>query len=254
MTTSTSFDGLHTVEFVDGKRRYYKLDGERVPGATTVGACYPKGEGLIRWMIAQGLEEYDKKTKLKKAADIGKIVHEYAYAHMTKGVFNWGLVDGSDDADVVRECIHQYDQWAQQHPDDEPYMAEALVASPTLLVASHIDLVLCRDGHVIVRDYKTGKKIYVSALHQTVLYRRMLREWHDLHADALEILKFSKDPNIPKFEYLYVTNEGMDVNGTKYEYKGLLDELEKQTVRNVETFRHVSTVEKILNEHYKTHK
>lgn len=252
MQTSTSFDGLHNLEYTDtGKTHIYKLDGKRVPGATTVGACYPKGEGLIRWMVAQGLEEYDKKTKLNKAGAIGKVVHSYAECHMTGREFDWGLVDGAEDANIIRDCIRQYDAWAAAHPEDKLYMAEGLIASPTLQVASQIDLVLIRNGEVIIRDYKTGKKIYISALHQTILYRRMLREWHNIQSNKLEILKFTKEPDSSPFETCVVDNTGLTINGTFFEREGLLELLESQTVRNIETYRHIHSVEKILNDYYK---
>lgn len=250
LTSSTSFDGLHALEFIDGKRRRYILDGKQVPGATTVGAMYPKGEGLIRWMIKQGLEEHEKKTKLAKAADIGRIVHEYAYCNMSQKSFNWGLVDGSEDAQIIRDCIRQYDEWANRHVDDRPYAAELLIGSPSLRVASFIDLVLYRDAKVIIRDYKTGKKIYISALHQTILYKRMLREWLDIEANELEILKFSKEPETVPFESCVITNDGINLNGTMFPVKDCFQELEDQTMRNVATYRHTKHVEKILTDYY----
>lgn len=252
---STSFDGLHHLTYTDtGKTHIYKLDGERVPGATTPGACYPKGPGLIRWMIAQGLEEYDNKTKLNKAGAIGRVVHKFAECHMTAQEFDWALVDGAEDAGIIRDCIRQYEALAGQNPDDKLYMAEGLVASPTLRVASQIDLVLVRNGKVVIRDYKTGKKVYVSALHQTVLYRRMLREWCNIECNELEIFKFSKEPDSIPVEICTVDNTGLTINGQLIEREGLLEELERQTVRNIETYRHAQTVESILTKYYEKRK
>lgn len=252
MTKSISFDGLHTLEYTDtGKTHIYKIDGVRCPGATTVGAMYPKGKGLERWLVAQGIEAYDKQTKLKAAGAIGRVVHKYAEAHMTGTNFDWGLVDGADDSNIIRDCIQQYDALVATFPDDKLYAAEALVASPSLMVASQIDLVLIRDGKVLIRDYKTGKKIYISALHQTVLYRRMCREWLNIQCDTLEIFKFSKDPGTIPVETCLVTNDGMTLNDTWLPYEGLLDELEAQTVRNIQTYRHTNGPEKLLSNYYK---
>lgn len=249
MKVSTSYDGLHTVEFNEEKHSY-KLDGKRVVGATTVGAMFPKGEGLVQWLIRQGIDEYLKKTKLNAAGAIGRVVHKYAEAHMTGTTFDWGLVDGADDANIIRDCIQQYDALVATFPDDKLYAAEALVASPSLQVASQIDLVLIRDGEVIIRDYKTGKKIYISALHQTVLYRRMLREWLDVKCDKLEIFKFSKEPDTIPVETCIVDHMGLTINGQLLPYEGLLDELEAQTVRNIQTYRHAGTVERLLTKYY----
>lgn len=250
---STSFDGQHNLEYTDtGKTHIYRLDGIRVPGATTVGACYPKGEGLIRWMVKQGIEEFDNKTKMRAAAAIGKVVHKYAECHMQNEEFNWALVDGADDAAIIRSCIQQYDAWVAAHPDDKCNGTELLVASPTLKVATQIDLVVERNGEIITRDYKTGKKIYISALHQTVLGRRMLREWLNIESTKLEVLKFSKDPDAIPFEYCTVDNTGLCINGEVIEYPSLLDELDAQVARNVGTYRHTKSVEKLLDAYYES--
>lgn len=252
---SRSFDGQHHLTYNDtGKTHIYRLDGERVPGATTVGAYFPKGEGLIRWLIQQGMDEYMKKTKLTKAGAIGKVVHKYAECHMTGTEFDWALVDEAEDANIIRDCLQQYDNLTAQYPDDRLYAAEVLVASPTLKVASQIDLVLVREGEVIIRDYKTGKKVYISALHQTVLYRRMVREWLNIECNKLEIFKFSKEPDTVPVEVCTVDKEGMTLNNTRMDYPGLLDELEAQTVRNIQTYRHANGVEKLLTKYYEGRK
>ena len=248
---STSFDNKHHLTYKDtGKSHIYTLNGKRIPGATTVGAAYPKGEGLIRWLVKQGIEEYEAKTKMTKAAAIGKIVHKYAECHMTDKKFDWFEVDQSEDSQVIRNCITQYDLWSGRHPEDKLYAAEILVASPSLNVATQIDLLVIRDGEVIVRDYKTGKKIYISALHQTALGRIMAREWLDVKCDQLEIVKFSKEPETIPFETSIVNNKGITINGTFLEYDGLLDELENQVQRNVGTYRHSTSVEKLLTNYY----
>lgn len=254
--TSVSFDGKHTLEYTDtGKTHIYRLDGKRVPGSTGVSTAYPKGEGLIRWMVQQGIEEYDNKNKMKKAARIGKVIHKYAEATLKGETFNWELVDAEEDKHIIYDCIHQFDNEIRtKHPDDKLYAAEILVGSPSLMAATQIDAVIIRDNDIITRDYKTGKKIYISALHQTVLGRIMLREWLNINSNKLEIMKFSKDPGTRPFEWCVVDNGGLTLNGTRMEYAGLLDELEAQTTRNVQTFRHIHGVEKLLTKYYRTEK
>lgn len=246
--TSTSFDGLHHIELDPNKHRYI-LDGKRVVGSTTVGATYPKGEGLIRWLIKQGIEEYDLKRKLTQASDIGKLVHHYSYCEALKIPFDWSLVDDSPDAAIVRRCLTQFDEWHGRNQEDEICFVEAVVGSPSLQVGGQIDKVVRRGDKMRVRDYKTGKRIYISALHQTVLYKLMLKEWHNIDIDELEVLKFSKDSE-SVFEYALIGKNSIEINGNIIEIPGIMKELEEQTVRNVLTYRHASLVEKKLLDYY----
>lgn len=252
IVTTTSYDGQHTLTYKDtGKSHLYHLDGVRIPGATTVGNCYPKAESLIRWLVSQGLNEYQNKTKLKEAAVIGKVFHKYAECYLKKEAFDWSWVHDAEDSQMIEACIRQGAAFFEQHPEDKLYEAELLVASPTLKVATSIDAVILRDTDVIIRDYKTNKRVYISALHQTALGRRMLREWKDVNANKLEIVKVSKDPEAIPFEWCVVDNTGLTLNGTFIAYDGLLDALEEQTIRNVGTYYHMKDIEKLLDNYYK---
>lgn len=247
--TSTSFDGKHTIE-LNPVTHIYKLDGKRVPGSTTVGATYPKGEGLIKWLIKQGIEEYESKKKLTQAAEIGKLVHHYSYCAALKLPFDWALVDASDDAATIRECIRQFDDWHFKHPEDEICFVESVVGLPEYMVGGQIDKVVKRGDKVIVRDYKTSKKVYISALHQVALYKIMLKVWHNVDVDELEILKFSKDSETSKFEWAVVSADAIDINGHRIEIPGVMAALEDQALRNIKTYRHTHQVEKKLLDYY----
>jgi len=236
MQKSFSFDGQHVLEFDDATHRY-TLDGKRVVGATTIGSAYPKGEGLIRWMIEQGIDEYVNKTKLKAASSIGDVVHDYAYCIEKKKPFDMTKVQDHPDAATIKVAMDKVDKYISQN-GDEIVMAEDVIASPKLMVAGKLDTLRRRKGKLIVGDYKTSKSIYISALHQTVLYKLMLKEWHNIDIDAVEIAKFGKSKAEPLFETCYVDADSMVINGTYYEYPGIMAELEKQTIRNVQTYRH----------------
>lgn len=233
---SKSFDGKHTLVF-DEEKHTYHLNGKRIPGATTVGAAYPKGDGLIRWMIKQGIEEYDTKKKLKAAADIGTILHDYAFAVETSTPFDYSRVTGHKDSAIIESCIVKFQEWLSANAD-EVLHNEIIVASPTLEVGGKIDTVRQRGELILVSDYKTSSGIYISAFHQTALYKRMMKEWYNMDTAGLEIVKFGKKPTDKVFESCFVTNEGCLLNGVFTEHPGLMDELEAQAVRNVATYRH----------------
>jgi hypothetical protein len=242
---STSVDGQHELKLDEEAHRYY-MDGKRCAGTTTVGGAYPKGEGLLKWMIRQGIEAYESGKKMKDAADIGTLVHDYAYS-LEKGLeFDWNRVLQHKDAKKVNACIEQFKKWKETNTD-EVLMSEFIVGSPLLRVGGKIDSLRKRGDVVILSDWKTAKKVYVSALHQLALYRRMCREWLGIKVDALEIVRFGKDGTL---EVAYADDSGLTIDGRKFDHPGLLIELEQQAERNALTYRHQAKVEKILTNYY----
>jgi hypothetical protein len=154
--TSVSLDGLHTLEFNERTHRY-KLDGNRVPGATTIGAVYPKGEGLIRWLIEQGIKEYEAKTALEKGGDVGSWLHNYAEGYeleWAKGSFDWAAVNASANKSEIHLVIERFIEWRRTNVD-EVLMMEELCASPSLNLGGRIDTLRDRKGlGLVLSDYK----------------------------------------------------------------------------------------------------
>jgi hypothetical protein len=151
-------------------------DGNRVPGATTVGHVYPKGEGLIRWLIEQGIAEYDAKTALEKGGDIGTILHDYAERYeLGRQGFDWHAVDTSPHKEEIKRVLERFVEWRRGNKDTV-LMMEELCALPALHVAGRIDTLREREGlGLVLSDYKTTKSIYVTHLLQVVGgYRPMM--------------------------------------------------------------------------------
>jgi hypothetical protein len=82
----------------------------------------------------------------------------------------------------------------------------------------------------------------------------MVREWLNIQCNKLEIFKFSKEPDTIPVETCTIDNAGMTINGTHIAHEKLLDELEAQTVRNIQTYRHANSVEKLLTKYYEENK
>lgn len=255
---STSLDGLHKIVF-NKLTHVYKLDGERVPGATTIGHVYPKGEGLIRWMIEQGIEEYDKKTALEKGGEVGTFLHKFAEAYELK---QQAAIDALEVAATnsmyereIRRVIGLFLQWREAN-DDKVLEMESLCASPAMHVGGVIDTLRERAGlGLVLSDYKTTKSIYISHLLQVVGgYRRMYREWCGVIIPYVEIAKF------PKQEDQFLETLLCDENGwvktidgvpqPRVEVPGLFQRCEDQFERNLGTYRFQKEVENVLNPPY----
>jgi hypothetical protein len=244
---SVSADGLHRLEFNERTHRY-KLDGNRVPGATTVGHVYPKGEGLIRWLIEQGIAEYDAKTALEKGGDIGTILHDYAERYeLGRQGFDWHAVDTSPHKEEIKRVLERFVEWRRGNKDTV-LMMEELCALPALHVAGRIDTLREREGlGLVLSDYKTTKSIYVTHLLQVVGgYRPMMEYWHDMEIPYVEIVKFPKQAD-EKTETLLLDASGFRRNnGPRTELPGLFDALAAQFSRNYGTYRFQKDIENVL--------
>jgi len=250
----------HLLVFDEEKHRY-TLDGNRVPGVTTFGkGGYPTSEQLIKWQIGEGskytarliqrlrknyparvvegelLARIIKKSKkasakvAKRAADIGTIVHDYAY-FTEIGKVNDAMVVLSKaklhrDWDKIRNGIKKYEGWHEQNKG-QTVLLEAIVARvcPYRAIsqeneglctcyAGKFDHLSLRNGMLILSDYKTSNGIYVDQFIQLASYAIAIEGWLDkwleqyglpLKIGGLEVLRFGKE-NGDDFHPFLITN------------------------------------------------
>lgn len=243
--TSTSWDGKHVLEFNEGSHRY-KLDGERVKGATTVGAAYPKAEALIRWMVKQGIEEYVNKTQLTKGADVGTALHTFAECY-EKGIpFDQRLIDLSPYKVDIERVIGRFLNWRKSNTD-KIVASEEIVASVELQIGGKIDTLRDREGlGLVLSDYKTSKGIYMEQLNQVVgIYRRAYREWKNLDIPYVEIVTFPKLAE-DDMHILLADKDGWVKDGVRVNVPNFFGKMEAQAERNVGTYRFREEVDNLL--------
>lgn len=242
---STSYDGKHVLEFNEGSHRY-KLDGERVKGATTVNSAYPKAEALIRWMVKQGIEEYVNKGMLTKGADVGTALHTFAECYERGIPFNQNLVDQSPYKADIERCIARFLAWRSTNKDKVLGM-EDIVASVELQVGGKIDTLREREGlGLILSDYKTSKGIYMEQLLQVIGgYRRMYREWKNLDIPYVEIVAFPKLAE-DDMHVLLADDNGWVKDGVRTNIPGFFRKMEDQFARNAATYRFRAEVDELL--------
>lgn len=226
--TSVSFDGKHVLEFAEGTHRY-KLDGKSCVGTTTmIKGGYPTGQGLISWQKGQALEylwsaianrEVDPeekadlfkeakaadRAKSQEAADIGTLIHEYAYLYETGGDLSKldRAINDLPKATKIKiwSGTDKFKQWRKDNNDVDG-MFEGLVASPTYFFCGKFDKLAVRDGRLILSDYKSSKSIYLDMFIQMGAYAVAIKEWLGLDVGGLEILRFGKETG--EFETMLV--------------------------------------------------
>ena len=240
---SRSFDGKHVIEFSETSHRY-KLDGKAAVGVTTfLKGGYPTSQGLISWQKDQALkslfsnltsigseegfcpregfwpireeirQELFKEAKAadrataQEAADIGTLIHEYAFLYETKGDIN--LLESQinrlpeENRVLILNGISKFKSWRELNPDNLTAV-EQLVASPTHMFCGKFDKLAIRDGVLVLSDYKSSKSIYLDMFIQLAAYAIAIKEWMGLDVGALEILRFGKEDG--EFETMLVND------------------------------------------------
>lgn len=225
---SRSFDGKHVIEFNEASHRY-KLDGKSCPGMTTViKGGFPTSQGLISWQKGQALEylwnavvnqtvSLETKSELFKAAkaadralsqeaaDIGTLIHEYAFLYETQGDKDALSMSVKELPEEIRTKVYngieKFKAW-RSTTDDKLHSVENLVASPVHLVCGKYDKLAYRGGKLILSDYKSSKSIYLDMYIQLGGYALAIEEWLGLRVEGLEILRFGKEDG--EFETLMV--------------------------------------------------
>jgi hypothetical protein len=243
-----SFDNKHVIEFSEGTHRY-KLDGKQCCGVTTF--CkggYPTSAGLISWQKGQALEHLwnavvnqhtDLETKpelfkaakaadravSQEAADIGTLIHEWAFLYETKGDIPAldAAINGLDAEPKIKvwRGIEKFKAW-RSTVDDRLQSVEQLVASPTHLYCGKFDKLAYRRGKLILGDYKSSKSIYLEMFVQLGAYAIAIEEWLGLRVEGLEILRFGKEDG--EFETMLVDKSEE------------IAEFKRQAIRSRETY------------------
>lgn len=249
----------HVLKF-NAKTHRYWLNGKPIKGVSGIKDAYPKGDGLTNWKIAQGIEqalpmyramfnehglafepnakylkeqidelmeEVKKQKKTQRAADIGTLVHEYAYCKENHLPFDQTQVDNHPDREKVENAIYNFNIW---HGDckDVVVKSEQICASVTHWFAGTFDRLVMRNNKLVLCDFKTSGSIGVEMKLQLAAYRIAAREWLGLDIQALEVERFDKDERgfDPKTDIWY-TDDPAEI-----------EEHEKQFLRLIDTVRY----------------
>jgi len=141
----------------------------------------------------------------QEAADIGTLIHEYAFLLETKGDVVKLTEDISklptDIQEKINNGIKKFQDWRAKN-QDEFVAAESLVASPLFEFCGKIDKLGKRNGKLILSDYKSSKSIYLDQFIQLGAYAIAIKEWLGLTVEGLEVLRFGKDDG--EFETLLI--------------------------------------------------
>jgi hypothetical protein len=169
----------------------YSIDGEKVPGVTTILSRFKESGALMFWAYTQGKEGKDFRETKQEAADAGTLAHDMVEHDIYGQPF--------DTSEYKPQTVHRaqgafkaYIEWKQQ---TNLTIAEAEVP---LLSRIHrfggtLDAILLQ-GKLALGDWKTSNGIYAEYLLQLAAYQIL---WEENYPDrpiegGFHLLRFSK--------------------------------------------------------------
>ena len=159
---------------------------------------------LAYWGAKIGREGKTVQDALKEAQDLGTMLHKYVYARLTGSKFEEKNL--SEDFYI---CKGKIDKWIKKQGKMKVYFAEKRFYSKQYLFSGQPDLVILRNGKVVLVDFKTSKSFYLSHEIQISAYKYLLEE-NNVRIDKLEIVQVSKYPEqdleileVSQYEYYW---------------------------------------------------
>jgi hypothetical protein len=159
----------------------YKLNGERIPGTTTVIGRFKESGGLLQWAFKQGQSGASNLYENRdKAADIGTAAHSMIEAHINGGdtlaaLAEFNLPD--EDYAKAQNAFKQYLQWEKlTNLKFISKYQEIQLISPEYKFGGTPDAIGEIDGEIVLLDWKTSNGVYQDYIIQLAAYRHLINE------------------------------------------------------------------------------
>jgi hypothetical protein len=172
----------------------YMVNGERVPGTTTIIGRFKESGALLWWANQEGLAGRSirgEDSAAQKAADIGTIAH----AMMECDIKGKEFIKDDYPADLIPPAEKAFSAYCEWKNQTQLSMAESEMplVSKKYRYGGTLDTILVK-GVLSLGDFKTSNAIYMDYLLQLAAYRNL---WEENFPDRLivggfHLLRFSK--------------------------------------------------------------
>ena len=169
----------------------YEIDGEKVPGVTTVIGRFKDGGGLYHWHWQQGRDGMDYRETKQEAADAGTLTHDMVEADIYGQPFDLTAYSET----LIKKSQGAFNAYTEWKAQTNLTIAESEVS---LLSRVHrfggtLDALFIR-GKLALGDWKTSNGIYPDYLLQLAAYQIL---WEENYPDrpiegGFHLLRFSK--------------------------------------------------------------
>jgi hypothetical protein len=183
----------------------YEIDGEKVPGVTTILSRFKESGALMWWAWDQGRQGKDFRETKQAAADAGTLAHDMVEADLYGATFD----SSGCDAMVVANAegaFKAYKEWRSQ-TNLEVVETETPLVSRVYRYGGTPDAMAIK-GELSLLDWKTSNGVYADYLLQLAAYQIL---WEENYPDrpikgGFHLLRFSKPehPSDPtSFDHRY---------------------------------------------------
>jgi hypothetical protein len=169
----------------------YYVDGEQVPGVTTVISRFKESGALMHWAWCQGKEGKDFRETKQAAADAGTVAHDMVEHDIYGQRFN---EDGIDPTilSAARGAYEAYKEWkSQTHLSVAE--AEMPLVSRVHRFGGTLDAILIKEK-LALGDWKSSNRVYSDYLLQLAAYEILWTEHFPSRpiTGGFHLLRFSK--------------------------------------------------------------
>lgn len=231
------YGGAVTLNYEDGRHRYYVTDKEQkmehqlVPGCTTILGVINK-PALMGWAVKMAgeyinenlkpgvaLDEVEIKDliqgakgahrkKRDSAADLGTMIHEWIEQYIKAEMGIKGYEKPEDPTnEKMQSAIVAFFDWRKKHKVVFTH-SEQKVYSRMVQVAGTIDAIGTIDGKTSIIDFKTSNGIWPEMTLQVAFYQQAWEEMTGAKIDKRWLIRFGKEDG--EFEAVEFTDHMED--------------------------------------------
>jgi hypothetical protein len=166
---------------------YYWIDGEFVPGVTTIlDEAAPVAFGIRNFWISNTAEESSKKSN--EAKEFGSLIHD-AIERLLNGE-ELNLTSPEYNFTKVKKHLMSFHNWFHEfNPDIDSIQSEQIVGSKEYKYAGTLDLACTKDGELWIIDFKTSAGIYPNYERQVSAYKHAYEEMFGVKVAHTAILR-----------------------------------------------------------------
>lgn len=178
----------------------YAVNGEKVPGVTTIIGRFKESGGLLFWAFEQGkaaqrgeIEKlYDKRDE---AAEAGTLAHAMVEAHIHKSPLPNLSAHSDDIAKQATQGFKNYLRWQEDNRIEIIHQEVELVSEKYLYGGCLDGIGKDSRGQLCILDWKTSSAIYTDFILQIAAYKALWEENNPFEPinGGFHLLRFSKE-------------------------------------------------------------
>jgi hypothetical protein len=177
-------------ERVKAHHRYKLLNGDIVPGVTTITGMLDKS-ALKIWANNIGLRGISISKYVDEKASIGTLIHSMVSSHIKKEKLNISEYS----PDIISKAENgflKYLEWEKQYKPEVIHSEKELV-SENYKFGGQFDLLASIEDKITLVDFKSGSGLYKEHLYQVAGYALLIEDCLDFTIDNHIILRIGRD-------------------------------------------------------------